>query len=97
MTFGCAQEWKRGGVKYNMRCSFTLDEMKEAPLLGDLVTHTLLYQQAQAQREEILKHKWCESEKVGHDIGFERAQADWAVKHRSLWLKSWLQQTCRRV
>lgn len=26
---------------------------------------------------EIEKHKWIESEKVGHDIGHERASRDW--------------------
>jgi len=40
-----------------------------------------------AEREEILRHKWIESEKAGHDIGFERALIDWIVKYRSAWLK----------
>ena len=35
-----------------------------------------------AEREEILRHKWLESEKAGHDIGFDRALLDWIVKHR---------------
>ena len=35
-----------------------------------------LYQEFQAEREEILKHKWIESEKAGHDIGFELALTD---------------------
>ena len=38
-----------------------------------------------AEREEILRHKWIESEKAGHDIGFERALLDWIVKYRSAW------------
>ena len=38
-----------------------------------------------AEREEILKHKWIESEKAGADIGFEKALLDWIVKHRSNW------------
>ena len=29
------------------------------------------------EREEILRHKWIESEKAGYDIGFERALLDW--------------------
>ena len=60
-------------------------------MVDHLVGNSLLYRQSRAQREEILKHKWFESEKAGHDIGFERAQTDWAVRHRSHWLKSWLQ------
>jgi len=47
-----------------------------------------LYQEFLAEREEILKHKWLESEKVGHDIGFERALTDWIVKYRTGWRKS---------
>jgi hypothetical protein len=44
-----------------------------------------LYQEFLAEREEILRHKWIESEKVGHDIGFEKALLDWIVKHRANW------------
>ena len=38
-----------------------------------------------AEREEILKHKWIESEKAGADIGFEKALLDWIMKYRSSW------------
>ena len=44
-----------------------------------------LYQEFLAEREEILKHKWIESEKQGKDIGFERALLDWIRKHRESW------------
>ncbi len=44
-----------------------------------------LYQEFLAEREEILRHKWIESEKQGHDIGFEKALLDWIVKHRAGW------------
>jgi hypothetical protein len=44
-----------------------------------------LYQEFLAERSEILRHKWIESEKVGHDIGFEKALLDWIVKHRAAW------------
>jgi hypothetical protein len=44
-----------------------------------------LYQEFLAEREEILRHKWIESEKLGHDIGFEKALLDWIVKHRASW------------
>ncbi|RFC42843.1 MAG: Universal stress protein family protein, partial [Verrucomicrobia bacterium] len=40
---------------------------------------------AMAEREEILKHKWLESERLGYDIGFERALLDWIRKHRESW------------
>ena len=53
----------------------------------DLLKKSLLYRQFQAEREEVLKHKWIESEKAGHDIGLERAMTDWILKHRSQWRK----------
>lgn len=36
-------------------------------------------------KNEILKHKWIESEKHGRDIGFEKALIDWISKYRSGW------------
>jgi hypothetical protein len=47
--------------------------------------NSALYREFLAEREEILKHKWIESEKAGHDIGFEKALLDWIVKHRATW------------
>ncbi len=55
---------------------------------NELLKNSSLYREFQAEREEILKHKWIESEKVGYDIGFERALTDWIIKHRSKWRKS---------
>ena len=55
---------------------------------NDLVKNSSLYREFQAEREEILKHKWIESEKAGYDIGFERALTDWIVKYRSKWRKA---------
>jgi hypothetical protein len=60
----------------------------EATNAKDLVKNSSLYREFQAEREEILKHKWIESEKAGHDIGFEQALTDWIIKHRSKWRKS---------
>ena len=50
-----------------------------------LVKESLLYKEFLAEREEILRHKWLESEKAGYDIGFERALTDWIMRHRSKW------------
>ena len=55
---------------------------------NDLVKNSSLYREFQAEREEILKHKWLESEKAGYDIGFERALTDWIIKHRSKWRRA---------
>jgi hypothetical protein len=50
-----------------------------------LVKNSVLYKEFLAEREEILRHKWIESEKAGKDIGFEKALLDWIVKYRSAW------------
>jgi len=55
---------------------------------NDLVKNSSLYREFQAEREEILKHKWIESEKAGYDIGFEQALTEWIIKHRSKWRKA---------
>lgn len=52
---------------------------------AEFVTNSSLYKEFLAEREEILRHKWLESEKAGHDIGFEHALLDWIIKHRSAW------------
>ena len=51
----------------------------------EFVKQSNLYQEFLAEREEILKHKWLESERLGYDIGFERALLDWIRKHRDAW------------
>ncbi len=51
----------------------------------DFVKQSSLYQEFLAEREEILRHKWLESERLGYDIGFERALLDWIRKHRDSW------------
>ena len=61
---------------------------KEPLTTSDLMKNSSLYREFQAEREEILKHKWIESEKAGHDIGFERALTDWIVRYRSKWRKA---------
>lgn len=61
----------------------------------DKLKHSSLYREFQLEREEILKHKWIESEKAGYDIGFERALTDWIIKYRSGWRK-WRQEQLKK-
>ena len=61
---------------------------KEPPSANDLLKNSSLYREFQAEREEILRHKWIESEKAGRDIGFEQALTDWIIKHRSNWRRN---------
>ncbi len=56
------------------------------------VKNSALYKEFMAEREEILKHKWIESEKAGADIGFEKALLDWIMRHRSNWRQKRLKE-----
>ena len=58
---------------------------KEPVTSREFVKQSSLYQEFLAEREEILRHKWLESERLGYDIGFERALLDWIRKHRDSW------------
>ena len=62
--------------------------VKEPSSANDLLKNSSLYREFQAEREEILRHKWIESEKAGRDIGFEQALTDWIIKHRSNWRRN---------
>lgn len=37
--------------------------------------------------KEIERHKWLESEKAGHDIGFEKASRDWVNRYSREWMR----------
>ena len=50
-----------------------------------LLKGSRLYQEFLAEREEINRHKYFESEKAGYDVGFEKALLDWLIKHRVNW------------
>ncbi len=58
------------------------------PLTSSTISHQSMlspYQSFLEERDEILRHKWLESEKAGRDIGFEKALFDWATNHQTLW------------
>ncbi len=57
-------------------------------MTGHFATGSSLYQEFLAEREEILKLKWIESEKADKDIGFERALLTWVRHHRLDWKKN---------
>ena len=60
----------------------------ENKLKSDIqIDNSQLYQEFLEERGQILRHKWLESEKEGHDIGFERALLDWVTNHRKKWRK----------
>ena len=53
--------------------------------VSGLLETSALYKKFMEEREEILKHKWIESEKAGQDIGFEKALLDWVFNYREKW------------
>jgi len=55
-------------------------------LLYMSMTKKCIYSKFTDMKNEILKHKWIESEKAGKDIGFEKALVDWIEKHRTGWV-----------
>ncbi|MBI5397266.1 MAG: DUF4032 domain-containing protein [Verrucomicrobia bacterium] len=59
-------------------------DVKQGPT-NEWVQKTSLYREFIAEREEILRHKWLESEKAGHDIGFEKALVEWVSRYRTAW------------
>lgn len=55
---------------------------------ASLLANSSLYRDFLAEREEILRHKWIESEKAGRDVGFEAALVSWVAHHRAQWRKA---------
>lgn len=53
-----------------------------------------VYHEFMAERDEILRHKWLESEKLGYDIGFDQAMIDWVKRHREPWRAARRRQNC---
>ena len=47
--------------------------------------------------EEILRHKWLESEKAGRDIGLLNALYDWRAKHYPNWKTAYIPRDATRV
>jgi len=44
-----------------------------------------LFKKLSSESEEIQKLKWIESEKVKHDIGYDRALLIWIKDHHEKW------------
>src|SRR5450755_1039982 len=79
---------RAGSRRFNVEFTNMSNAAKDSSSANDLLKNSSLYREFQAEREEILRHKWIESEKAGRDIGFEQALTDWIIKHRSSWRKN---------
>ena len=51
----------------------------------DFKDTSTVYRYYKKELEEVLKHKWIESEKAGRDVGFNVALTDWIRHHRKAW------------
>lgn len=65
--------------------SMKKERLTDKPDLSTPISGSKIYQDFLAEKEEVLKHKWLESEKARHDIGYERAAVDWIMNHREKW------------
>lgn len=70
-----------------MNVSVTSSSMSTSPGEAGLLMRSLLFREWQAECEEVLKHKWIESERAGRDVGMDSARVSWVVHHRARWLK----------
>ncbi len=69
------------------RFSDTLQHRKTPAMTNDtnLLTGSLIYREYLAERSAILEHKWYMSERMKHDVGFEKALLDWILNYRAGW------------
>ena len=51
----------------------------------ELYDKSLYYRHVVDETNEINKHKWIESEKVGEDIGKDKARWSWVCHHKNNW------------
>ncbi|HMO52494.1 MAG TPA: DUF4032 domain-containing protein [Kiritimatiellia bacterium] len=52
------------------------------PRSNEWLENTRLFQYWASMKQDILLHKWYESERAGHDVGWERASTSWMIHHR---------------
>lgn len=64
---------------------YSLPEQRGESGDSGILNSSRIYRDFSAIREEILRHKWIESEKKGYDVGFEWALVDWTLHHRAAW------------
>jgi len=94
----CEAEWEAILEHQKKLSSRAGQEVSIEAAIGDWLEHfsrdwrrERISRALQSEREEILRHKWLESEKAGHDIG-NSAVSDWIGKHAARWRKCWEDQ-----
>ncbi len=57
-------------------------EREEESHFEEWARKTALFREWAEMKEDILRHKWFESEKAGHDVGWDRALVDYNLRIR---------------
>lgn len=57
-------------------------EEEEARRFEEWAKNTAIFREWREIKEDILRHKWFESERAGHDVGWDRALVDYNLKIR---------------
>jgi len=63
-----------------MRNAIHQETSPEAPA-EEWLQRTELFRRWADMKQEILLHKWYESERAGYDVGWERAATNWMIHH----------------
>ena len=63
----------------------------------ELYEKSLYYRHVVDETNEIDKHKWIESEKVGEDIGKDKARWSWITNHKNKWHSSWISKNLEQL
>lgn len=63
--------------------------------MGEILEKSSFYQLLEEEKDEIQRHKWLESEKMGRDIGMECAIMHWTRCHRNAWMHFKISQSGR--
>ncbi len=54
----------------------------EARHVDEWARKTALFREWEEMKEDVLRHKWFESERAGHDVGWDRALVDYNLRVR---------------
>jgi hypothetical protein len=57
-------------------------------VIHNIENSTPLAELLASQNEEIAKHKWLVSQRLGADVGWARASEEWFEKHLADWVQA---------
>ena len=63
----------------------------------ELYEKSLYYRHVVDEKKEIDIHKWIESEKIGEDIGLDKARWSWVCHHKNDWHNHWIDENLKDI